>query len=135
MSSDTSPEEITDLYSCLPSRSTSIYRTSIDRDNKVGAFDSTLSYNTLDWECCIYPFQIVLVLLLCFALSLPFQISAFAGEVNTMSQSIRIYVGTYSQEIYVYRMNLETGQLTSESQIEEVENPSFLSHKKTCLIK
>ena len=44
-----------------------------------------------------------------------------------MSQSIRIYVGTYSQEIYVYRMNLETGQLTSESQIEEVENPSFLS--------
>ena len=44
-----------------------------------------------------------------------------------MSQSIRVYVGTYSEEIYVYRMDLETGQLVFESQINNVKSPSFLA--------
>ena len=43
-----------------------------------------------------------------------------------MSQAIRLYVGTYSQEIYVYRMDLANGQLVAESQIDGVQSPSFL---------
>jgi len=44
-----------------------------------------------------------------------------------MSQAIRLYVGTYSQEIYVYRMDLANGQLVAESQIDGVQSPSFLA--------
>ena len=48
-----------------------------------------------------------------------------------MPDSMRVYVGTYtggsSEGIYVYNLNMSSGELTYESHIAGVENPSFLA--------
>jgi len=48
-----------------------------------------------------------------------------------MSDSIRVYVGTYtggsSEGIYAYRLDMVSGALTYESHISGVENPSFIA--------
>lgn len=48
-----------------------------------------------------------------------------------MSDSIRVYVGTYtggsSEGIYAYNLDMSSGELTYENHIAGVENPSFLA--------
>ena len=48
-----------------------------------------------------------------------------------MSQTIRIFVGTYTQTsskgIYVYDINSETGIMEYVSHIGDIQNPSFLA--------
>src|SRR6266511_3163318 len=57
---------------------------------------------------------------------------AFRGGTLTLERirELNLYVGTYtsgkSEGIYVYRMNLETGELTRSNSIKAV-NPSFLT--------